>query len=199
RPPPYRVEDRPSFTNLNRRLLDRSVAASCVRLRGGTRRTAVRAAGAARADSVAEVHELEVEVERRVLAHQLDGRLQVVPLLAADPHLLVLDLGLHLELAAFEDLHDLLGGLGGDALADRQLLAAQAAGGVGRLAEFGVPQGDAAAHEFALDQIEQGGEPEVVVADERDLTLLVPVDAALGSAEVVTLRQLLGGLADGVV
>src|SRR5918993_1920855 len=57
-------------------------------------------------DSIAEVAELQGDAEV-FLAHRLDGRLQVVSLLAADPQLLALDLALDtLEPESLDELVD---------------------------------------------------------------------------------------------
>src|SRR5579863_3858662 len=72
------------------------------------------------AGSVAEVVELQRQVELRA-AQQLDGRLQVVALLAGDAHLLPLDAGLDLELRILDEACDLLAGLGVDPLLEEDL------------------------------------------------------------------------------
>src|SRR5215470_8886739 len=58
--------------------------------------------------SVAEIHVLQRLLDLHV-PHQLNGGLQIIALLAADPQLVTLDGGLHLELAVLDRLHDLLG------------------------------------------------------------------------------------------
>src|SRR5215469_13486649 len=74
------------------------------------------------AGSVAEVVELQRQIELRA-AQQLDGRLQVVALLARHPHLLALDAGLHLELRVLDQARDLPADLGVDPLLEQHLLA----------------------------------------------------------------------------
>ena len=68
-----------------------------------------------------------MSMPRSVLLQQLHHGLQVVLVLAADPQLVALDGGLDLELRALDELDDLAGLLGGDALLQRDLLAHGAA------------------------------------------------------------------------
>src|SRR5438876_3310873 len=100
----------PSITSLSTRFLGQP------RVRRWTRR-----------GSVTEVREPHGDAEV-VLAEQRHDRLQLVPLLAADPHLVALDRHLHLELRVFHQLHDLARLVRGDALLEVDLLL----GGAGR-------------------------------------------------------------------
>src|SRR5215831_16104631 len=68
---------------------------------------------------VPEVDELDGEVGDR-LAHELDRRLQVVPLRARDAHRVALDRGGDLELGVLDQLRDLLAALDRDAVLDRE-------------------------------------------------------------------------------
>src|SRR5579872_280987 len=79
--------------------------------------------------SVPEVVELQRQVELRA-AQQLDGRLQVVTLLAGDPDLFALDAGLDLELRVLDEARDLPAGLGIDPLLEEDLLAGGGEGGL---------------------------------------------------------------------
>src|SRR5437868_10170280 len=77
---------------------------------------------------IAKIHELQVDPEV-VLAHQRDGRLQTIAVLAGDPQLVVLDLRLDPQLAVLDGADDLLGGLLLDPLLDQDELPDRAAAG----------------------------------------------------------------------
>src|SRR5579883_1469474 len=89
-------------------------------------------APACSAGSVAEVVELQRQIELRA-AQQLDRGLQVVALLAGDPHLLALNAGLHLELRVLDETRDLPAGLRIDPLLEEHLLAGGGKGDLGLL------------------------------------------------------------------
>src|SRR5213594_3368705 len=74
-----------------------------------------------RRGSVTEVRELHGDAEV-ALAQELDDRLQLVLLLARDPHVIPLDGDLDLELGVLHQLHDLARLVGGDALLEVDLL-----------------------------------------------------------------------------
>src|SRR3990167_8432737 len=73
------------------------------------------------------VRELERDPEVLRLRERDDG-LEVVTVLARDPHLLLLDRGLDADLGVLDEAHDLLGLLHGDAVLERDALAHGSAG-----------------------------------------------------------------------
>src|SRR5690606_660933 len=71
--------------------------------------------------SIAEVRELERQIELALL-EELNHLLQVVALLAGDPHLIALDRRLHLDLRFLDELDDLAGRIGIDSSFHHDLL-----------------------------------------------------------------------------
>src|SRR5947208_3091801 len=92
-----------------------------------------------RRGSVTEVRELHGDAEV-ALAQELDDRLQLVLLLARDPHLIALDGDLHLELAVLHQLHDLARLVGRDTLLEVDALLGGAGGPGLRGAELERPE-----------------------------------------------------------
>src|SRR3954452_13061050 len=144
------------------------------------------------------VVELQRDVE--ILSpQQLLDRLQVIALLAADPQLVALDLGLHsLRTLVPDDLRDLLGLVRGDALLDR---CGDLVGLAGCLRLAGVEglQREAAFDQLLLEDVEGGGDPLLRVGLQGHALLTGPRDGRVGAAEVETLRELLARLVQGVV
>src|SRR5689334_6528376 len=73
----------------------------------------------------ASVRPAVVEAERDpeiLVAHELHHRLEIIPALAGDAHLVLVDGGLDADLAVLHEAHDLLGLLHGDALLQADLL-----------------------------------------------------------------------------
>src|SRR3954454_23085611 len=132
-------------------------------------------------------------------SQELLHRLQVVPLLPADPELVALDLRLDtLGALVADQLGDLLRDVGLDALLDAGGDLVGLAGGL-RLTRVEDLQRDVALDQLLLEDIEGGGEPLLGVGLQRDAVLAGPRDGGVRAPEVEALRQLLAGLVEGVV
>src|SRR5262245_10815196 len=144
------------------------------------------------------VDELHREIQLGAL-DQGDHRLQVVLLLRRDAELVALDLDLNaLRGLVADQLADLLGLVGGDALLD--------AGGdldlaTGRSWVAGLQclERDAALDQLALEHVEDGERAVFRVGAHLYAVLALPLDRGAGVLEVEPLRDLARGLVQGVV
>src|SRR5690606_8253305 len=144
------------------------------------------------------VRELDGEVEVGAL-HQCDDGLQVVARLARHAQLVALDLHLDaLGALIADELAQLLGLLGADALpegaVDLDVLA-----GLAWLAGLEGLEADAALDQLALEHVQHGSRSLLGVRGDLDPPLAAPGDRGAGVLEVVSRRDLLGRLVEGVV
>src|SRR5918993_5893850 len=148
-------------------------------------------------DSIAEVAELQGDAEV-FLAHRLNGRLQIVSLLAAHPQLLALHLALDtLEPEPLDELVDGGGLVPRDARDQADVLAGGAAGGLLDLAVVERLERHLAAGEPLLQHFAQGGEPVFAHAVKGDLAI-AELDRAVRALEVEPVGHLARRLVDGV-
>src|SRR5690606_28105454 len=144
------------------------------------------------------VDELQRYVEIGLLQHRDDG-LQIVALLGAYPDLVALDLRLDaLRSLLADQLGDLLGVLGADALFDGAGHLEGLAAGL-RFAGLERLDRDVPAHQLLLEDIAGRLEPLLGRAGDLDGALALPRDAGVGAAEVEPGGQLLGRLVQRVV
>src|SRR3954462_5128088 len=144
------------------------------------------------------VVELQGDVEIGPAQQLLDG-LQVVALLAADPQLVALNLGLDaLGALVADQLGDLLGDVGLDALLDPGQDLVGLAGGL-RLSGVEHLERDAPLDQLLLEHVEGGGHPLLGVGLQGDAVVPGPGDAGVGAAEVEALGELLARLVERVV
>nr|AHE14878.1 hypothetical protein asmbl_20 [uncultured bacterium] len=144
------------------------------------------------------VVELQGDVEV-LAAQQLLHRLQVVALLAADPQLVALDLRLDaLGALVADDLRDLLGRVGLDALLDRRADLVGLARGL-RLPGVEDLERDAALDQLLAEDLERGAHPLLGVGRQRHAAFAGPRDRGVRAPEVEPLGQLLARLVQRVV
>lgn len=124
--------------------------------------------------------------------HRRHHRLQLVPALARDADLLVLDLRRHLELPVADEAGDLLGETGFDALFDFDQLARVAQRRNIRLAPLNVLEADVALGQLGHDNLHQRLDLELVLGGELDLVFLES-NLRLASLEVETIGQFFFG------
>src|SRR6478609_1604971 len=144
------------------------------------------------------VRELHREVVVLRLHQLLDG-LEVVALLRRDPQLLALDLRLDaLGALVADELGDLLGVLGGDALLERDVDLGDLAG-LARLGGVEDLQALVALDQLVLEDAEHGTGAVVGRGRDLDRLLALPLDGRPGALEVEAVRDLPGRLAERVV
>src|SRR5688572_4234949 len=160
-------------------------------LRGDPRLTARAAASRG-----AIVRELEVQ-PKVVPLDGLDDRLQIVALLPAHAHLVLLDLRLDPDSGSLDEFDDLLGLLRGDPLLDGDDLPHRALGRRLHLPVVQGPQRDAALDQLPLQNVHDRLQLVLVVRREGQ-RLLIEYDVARASLEVEPLADLLHGLLDGI-
>src|SRR6185295_12836868 len=151
--------------------------------------------------SVPEVHELQVQLHLvHLLAEQLDGRLEVVLVLAGHPELVPLDAPLHLHLRLLEDPDQLPGLLRVDALQEQDGLLGHAQRRLLDLLGVQAAQGHAALDQLGLEHVVGGLEPALRGRLEEDGRLLLRRgDLGLRALEVVAGLDLLLRLVERVV
>src|SRR5438034_1933674 len=126
-----------------------------------------------RRGSVTEVRELHGDAEV-ALAQELDDRLQLVLLLARDPHLIALDGDLHLELGVLHQLHDLARLVGRDTLLEVDALLGGAGGPGLRGAELERPERHLPPPHLLAQDVGERTQLEVVGGVQVDGRLLAP-------------------------
>src|SRR5574341_466782 len=142
------------------------------------------------------VRELERDAEV-LLAEHGDDLLQVVPVLARDAHLVLLDGGLDLELGVLDHADDLSRLLDRDPLLERDLLAERAARHLFDLPVRQRRQRHAAFVEARLEDVHDGLELHVVDGGHHDVGL-VEDDLVLRALEVVARLDLAPRLVERV-
>ena len=147
--------------------------------------------------SASHVDELQVDPEVLTL-ESLDNVLQVVDLLATDPHLVLHDLGLDLELALLGRFGYLLTCLLVDPLEDIDTLAHSAVRSWLLLAEIKTARRDFTARQFATQNVDDRRQL-VIVGGEDDDTVVLQVYFIMSAFEIEALVDLFARLVDGIV
>ena len=140
----------------------------------------------------------ELQRDPQLLAlDQGDDRLQVVPVLAGHAHLVLLDRGLHPDLAVLDEAHDLSGLFLRHAVLQGDGLPHGAARGRLGIAHGERLQVDTAAVQLRLQDVEDGLELHVIARGDGDHHLFL-LDLVLRPLEIVAGLDLALRLVDGV-
>src|SRR5262250_3258294 len=145
--------------------------------------------------SAAVIAKLELDAEILAAEQRNDG-LELVLGRARDPDLVALNAGGGLpESRVLDGLHDLLRGVGGNALGERDGPANRAAGGFDRLSDLEILHRHAPFDQTTTKHIEQCVHAKRVVGREPNFCFRsVELDDTVSALEVITLADLLEGL-----